>query len=877
MLYPEESPLARAISNKKVPRFVLRLKAEVIVPPVSPDSSVSPQSTKKEKKKKRFSFGDKSEKEKIAKDKSKKEKKSEKKSNKKLKSDKDKSFVNVEINHNIEEEPQEEDKEKVFASVVSDEEEIINDADPPTLFQTASLATESVITEESPKISALDTSLESAESSVVESAAVEPAAVEPDIINSSLVEPTEVIGNSVIPVTTTDSEIPAESSTLKSIAPEVDTQSLILESSVADDSKVASYLEAANLVVEQPEVVVQEDIVESTPENTVESTPETTVESTPETTVESEVPVLLEEPELSVDTSSSLAIPSTTDEVTEKNEITEQDQTQEIKRSLSFSNSSIFYEQDNQVTVDDDATGYSFSNKKLADKKKRKQKKSVKSEKHNQEKQEKRSKSFSKMLKGNRKKENAGDNSKIELSTNRLTPGILKVFGDHVSKGSNYKAVRVSTISTSQEVVRMALERYGFENSNTKEYVLCDVVGQIREPDTTKGSKKHRKNKRSEKNETSDDDKPKWTTEYVRAVNDNEKPLVLQSLWKPTNGRSRRFELRRRVDVETSCFFINTAVGMGRRASETSLFDDSEHSSVVSGNDDVGRSVSPDFSTMQLSPHSKSKKISGRLADADNNQAPLYAPYLLLLQGFKNSMDKLVHKLDDPTIIVGPYLEDQKQCNVTLFSSDILLPHCWIYKKVKLEEDSSETNLDEINFLVFIEPANGADITVNGASILTTTLLKPGQIVGFGKEYVFLFKDPTQSRDADSTLEWVEDLKNSVIMKNGEPVYATPLKQKKVSEKAIQVESLVDASIMSDRTEDESDEETSSDDEHVHSKTRTNLAPRKHVDKSHLQLSYDIKEEDELLHTIIDIADDDVGGNCYFYWQPLLLASMSTH
>ena len=844
---------------------MLRQKDEIVVSPNSPDEIISTTPvSKKDKKKKRFSFGDKTEK--SEKDKAKKEKKSEKKS-KKHKSDKtDKGIVNVEINHNI----QEETEEQVIATVTSDDEVVAENVAVSLLSQAQ---------------------LDSPEISVRESVEVENSTVESSATDS--VDTGQLgVGLSVSGSVEGERELPAIPDSIEtensveelSVSQSVSADTVIIESAITESFNTDSSIniDATDLVTETPvrfeSNIPEESLPEVLPSEIIPQEFEEVVAPTVETTVEASIPEFFEDSEVTVEVSdpaievsdpnieaSSPEIESATVEISEISENV--DEAKALNRSLSFSNSSIFYEQDNNnQPLNENAAGSSFANKKLRNKKKRKIKKSEKSDKANQDKQEKRSKSFSMMLKSNRKKDNkSGTISSMELSTNKLTPGILKVFGDLVSKGSNYKAVRVSTISTAQEVVRMALERYGFENSNTKEYVLCDVVGTIHDPESTRGSKKHNKHKKTEKSETDDEEKPKWTTEYIRAVNDNEKPLVLQSLWKPTNGRARRFELRRRVDVESSCFFINTAEGMGRRGSETSLFDDSEHSSIISGNESVGRSTSPIDKTDFRHVHSKSKKSSGRNVDSDSNQAPLYVPYLLLLQGCKNISDKLIHKLDDPTNIVGPYLdEDQKQCNIMLHSSDILLPHCWIYKKIKLEEDSSETNLDEINFLVFIEPANGAEITVNGDSISTTTLLRPGQFVGFGKHYLFIFKDPTQSLDA-AILPQIE----SVMKQNGEglivsaPIedkYAVPIKLKKTEDKSVQVELL--QSILSDQTEDSDEESDVSSDENMENylKTHTNMAPRKHVEKSQLQFSYDIKEEDELLHTIIDIADGELGG-----------------
>ncbi|NXI45838.1 RADIL protein, partial [Galbula dea] len=73
-----------------------------------------------------------------------------------------------------------------------------------------------------------------------------------------------------------------------------------------------------------------------------------------------------------------------------------------------------------------------------------------------------------------------------------------------------------------------ALERYGVtpEERLSGGYVLCDVVGRVGGP---QGG---------------------WQVEYLRPVGDGERPLVLQEGWKAKSGCSRRFEIRRREEVE---------------------------------------------------------------------------------------------------------------------------------------------------------------------------------------------------------------------------------------------------------------------------------------------------------------------------------------
>lgn len=113
-----------------------------------------------------------------------------------------------------------------------------------------------------------------------------------------------------------------------------------------------------------------------------------------------------------------------------------------------------------------------------------------------------------------------------ELSTQISAPGVLKVFGCHICAGTHYKSVLATASSSAQELVKEALERYGLSKVNADHYVLCDVIGRFA------GSEKQ------------------WKMDGLRVLRDNEKPLSIQDLWKPREGFSRRFELRKRSEVE---------------------------------------------------------------------------------------------------------------------------------------------------------------------------------------------------------------------------------------------------------------------------------------------------------------------------------------
>ncbi|NXW84747.1 RADIL protein, partial [Alopecoenas beccarii] len=82
--------------------------------------------------------------------------------------------------------------------------------------------------------------------------------------------------------------------------------------------------------------------------------------------------------------------------------------------------------------------------------------------------------------------------------------------------------------SSARELVREALERYGVtpDGDGGDTFVLCDVVGRAGGPGGG------------------------WVPEHLRVLGDAERPLVLQDVWKPKAGCSRRFEIRRRHEVE---------------------------------------------------------------------------------------------------------------------------------------------------------------------------------------------------------------------------------------------------------------------------------------------------------------------------------------
>ncbi|KAK1885940.1 Ras-associating and dilute domain containing protein [Dissostichus eleginoides] len=59
-----------------------------------------------------------------------------------------------------------------------------------------------------------------------------------------------------------------------------------------------------------------------------------------------------------------------------------------------------------------------------------------------------------------------------ELSTQSSAPGVLKIFGDEICAGANYKSVLATPRSSAQELVKEALDRYSL-NKNAATLTYC--------------------------------------------------------------------------------------------------------------------------------------------------------------------------------------------------------------------------------------------------------------------------------------------------------------------------------------------------------------------------------------------------------------------
>ncbi|XP_038618316.1 ras-associating and dilute domain-containing protein isoform X2 [Tachyglossus aculeatus] len=334
-----------------------------------------------------------------------------------------------------------------------------------------------------------------------------------------------------------------------------------------------------------------------------------------------------------------------------------------------------------------------------------------------------------------------------ELSTQLSAPGILKVFGDNVCSGTHYKSVLATASSSAQELVKEALERYALNPVSASQYVLCDVVGRF-------GSSGQQ-----------------WQAECLRVLGDNEKPLLIQDLWKPKEGLSRRFELRKRSEVEElaardvdtitaginaqarklqrnrakgattlmpGCKRNSTPPSLRRTVSETSL----------SYTGTQGEELKHHYSTLPEPSHSLEDSVEEPSAPVEerngssNMRYSLYqSPHLLLLQGYSQQHDSLVYLLNREQHTVGQRTPSSKP-SISLSAPDILPLHCTI-RRLRLSSHSRHYQSEE---RLVLEPIPGAIISVNFSEVGKPTVLHHGDLLSLGLYYLLLYKDPVRAQ-----------------------------------------------------------------------------------------------------------------------------------
>lgn len=99
--------------------------------------------------------------------------------------------------------------------------------------------------------------------------------------------------------------------------------------------------------------------------------------------------------------------------------------------------------------------------------------------------------------------------------------------------------------------------------------------------------------------------------------------------------------------------------------------------------------------------------------------------------------------------------EERLKVDILLFAPDVLPQHCCVRR---LDSNSQTHSGEQKKTLTMLKPLHGAPVTRNGFLLKEEVELNPGDLVGLGKHYLFMFKDPTSISGSLHTPPWMTRL-----------------------------------------------------------------------------------------------------------------------
>lgn len=417
---------------------------------------------------------------------------------------------------------------------------------------------------------------------------------------------------------------------------------------------------------------------------------------------------------------------------------------------------------------------------------------------------------------GSETRERSGGNEGggCEMSVEACNPGVIKLYGESLVHGAQYKSVLASTRSTARELLRQALERYGLPPAEVSKYVLCETVGIIGTGDDGSGEDSDREVFPPRDKASELDNSPLteyvlasggWTPVYHRLLHDDDRPLELHAYWRPQNGFHRRFELRRREDVarhggsdDTSGLNDNARRIMKAKVSPVVVSSASPSSCISSAvyshagtftkepqtqplqlleAQSVGHNtletVSPSVGTDTYNKASQSVGV-GAIRKASqavgagmliNNQpytflCPAVCPYFLTLRGYDATKDFVIYPLKAKTLTVGR--SRGQEDDIVLVADDVQDVHCRIQLHTSPPNHPHKLHKERHYWYhLQITVIDGAHVYLNGRRVDHFVTVVPGDLLGVGQHYLFLYKDLTAGYDIPQTLPWYPDAFNS--------------------------------------------------------------------------------------------------------------------
>ncbi|KAJ3597843.1 hypothetical protein NHX12_001359 [Muraenolepis orangiensis] len=334
-------------------------------------------------------------------------------------------------------------------------------------------------------------------------------------------------------------------------------------------------------------------------------------------------------------------------------------------------------------------------------------------------------------------------------------PGLVKIYGDALSSGANYRSLLANVRSTAQQLISQVITRYTerereetedavLQKYSPEDFLLCDVIGKpIQRPDGT----------------------VQWETECRRGVASWECPLLLVDMWRPKDGferrvrwrrsrissgggaeegerghRARNSELRRSIsDMNISLRrrqgnHVPNDPRLATNALSNSGMEDRKNtmSMMMRGSKVVSRAAwtnqpqeeDKDYSSCDLEVMSQSLILP-----------PTDRPYFLLLQGYDQTKPTLKEREKDRE-------RDRKgkrplKLDTFLSAPDVLARHLLVRRDSAVPGTPSGQAL--------MRPFRGGAVTHNGLALYREAVLRPGDVVGLGGHFIFLYRDPRVS------------------------------------------------------------------------------------------------------------------------------------
>uniref|UniRef100_A0A8C7M4R8 Ras interacting protein 1 n=1 Tax=Oncorhynchus mykiss TaxID=8022 RepID=A0A8C7M4R8_ONCMY len=405
-------------------------------------------------------------------------------------------------------------------------------------------------------------------------------------------------------------------------------------------------------------------------------------------------------------------------------------------------------------------------------------------------------------------------------------PGLIKIYGDALSSGANYRSLLATAHSTAKQLIAQVITRYterereetddaALQKHSPEDFLLCDVIGKpIQQPDGAF----------------------QWETECRRGVAEWECPLLLVDMWRPKEGFERRFEIQRRDDYEreerekekereregenhTGVRWRRSRIQSGGGAEEGERGHRGRNSELRRSISDMnlslrrrqGNHIGNDPRRSGNHPNNSAglqdrKNIVSMIAPLEHGEVrmrfntysdkaveeekdysacdlevmsqslilpPTDRPYFLLLQGYDQSKDFVLYIMAGHTHVFGrkPTMREREKdrererkgkrllkVETFLSAPDMLARHLLVRR------DSAVPDAPPGQALM--RPFRGGVVTHNGEALYREAVLKPGDVIGIGGHFLFLYRDPrvTPAPPLALALPWQADVPSTCCL-----------------------------------------------------------------------------------------------------------------